>query len=301
MFEKQYKLIKKIGEGAFGKVYKATKLDTGEVVAIKIEKKTDKNLTRLKHESRVYSYLKHTVGFPKMYFFLERPKDLIFIMEFLGPNLEELFNFCNKHFSLKTILMIAIQVLNRIEQFHMRGFVHRDIKPDNFLIGVSKKKGRIYLIDFGLSKKYVTDGKTHIPYKDNKNFTGSYRYSSIRNHRGIEQSRRDDLESIGYMLIYFLNSSLPWQGLKGSTRARKKKNIYLVKKNISLNQLCQNLPNEILLYMKHCRSLKFTDKPNYEFLKDLFIGLFKKKKFTLDFIYDWNIVARHKKRLKINK
>ena len=294
--EKNFKLLKKIGEGAFGKVYKAIKKDTEELVAIKIEKKNEKAITRLKHESLVYRCFKHNVGFAKIYNFYETKNKLVFIMEFLGPNLEELFSFCNKTFSLKTILMIGIQVLNRIEKFHAEGFIHRDIKPDNFLIGVSKKKGRIYLIDFGLSKKYVTRNKHHIPYNDNKSFTGSYRYSSIRNHKGIEQSRRDDLESIGYMLIYFLSKTLPWQGLKGSTKSKKKKNIYIVKKNISLTLLCKNLPKEILLYMKYCRSLKFTDKPNYTYLKELFIKLFKKNNYDLDFVYDWNIVAKNKKK-----
>ena len=292
----KYKIIKKIGQGAFGKVYKGLHKETNEYVAIKIEKKTEDTINRLKHESLVYNYLENCLGFPKIYKFVERKDDLIFIMEFLGPNLEELFNYCNKNFSLKTVLMIGIQVLNRIEKLHNRGFIHRDIKPDNFLIGVTKKKrGRIFIIDFGLSKKYVTKKNKHIPYNDNKKFTGSYRYSSIRNHKGIEQSRRDDLESVGYMLIYFLTKKLPWQGLGGSTKQEKRKKIYNVKKNISLKSLCKNIPEEFLLYMKHCRLLKFTDKPNYRFLKELFINLFKKKKFDLDFEYDWNVFARIKK------
>ena len=294
--DNKYTIIKKIGEGAFGKVYKGIHKETKECVAIKIEKKNEDTINRLKHESLVYDYLKNTVGFPKIYKFIERKTDLVFIMEFLGPNLEQLYNYCNKRFSLKTVLMIGIQVLNRIEKLHNRGFIHRDIKPDNFLIGVSKKKkGRIFLIDLGLSKKYITKKNKHIPYNDKKNFTGSYRYSSIRNHKGIEQSRRDDLESIGYMLIYFLTKKLPWQGLGGSNKQTKRTKIFNVKKNISLNSLCKNIPEEFLLYMKHCRLLKFTDKPNYTLLKELFINLFKANNYKLDFVYDWNIIARKKK------
>jgi len=296
--KRHYKIIKRIGEGAFGKVYKGVHLKTGELVAIKIEKKNTKTVNRLKHESLVYDYFKNSVGFPKIYNFIERNKDLIFIMEFLGPNLEELYNFCNKNFTLKTVLMIGIQILNRIEKLHNNGFIHRDIKPDNFLIGINNnKKGRIFIIDLGLSKKYITSSNKHIPYNDHKSFTGSYRYSSIRNHKGIEQSRRDDLESIGYMFIYFLTHKLPWQGLGGKDKETKKANIYRVKKEIPLKKLCKGIPEEFLTYMKHCRMLKFTDKPNYKFLKNLFIKLFKQKKYKLDFIYDWNIIARKKKNL----
>jgi len=297
--DNRYKIIKKIGEGAFGKVYKGMHRETKDFVAIKIEKKTESTINRLKHESLVYDYFKNTIGFPKIYKFIERKRDLVFIMELLGPNLEELYNYCNKNFSLKTVLMIAIQVLNRIEQLHNKGFIHRDIKPDNFLIGVKRRrKGRIFLIDLGLSKKYVTKNNKHIPYNDKKNFTGSYRYSSIRNHKGIEQSRRDDLESIGYMLIYFLTKKLPWQGLGGSNKKTKRNNIFKIKKYIPLKNLCKDIPKEFLVYMKHCRSLKFTDKPNYKLLKELFINLFKNNNYELDFIYDWNIVAINKKKTK---
>jgi len=290
----KYTIVKKIGEGAFGSVFKAClKQDPNTLVAIKIENK-QKEITRLKHEKNVYSYFKDKLGFPYVYDFIEKEKHFIFVMEYLGPNLEELFEFCGYHFSLKTILMIAIQVLNRIETFHNSGFIHRDIKPDNFLIGIKNKKSRIYLIDFGLSKKFVQNRK-HISYNTDKSFTGSYRYSSIRNHKGIEQSRRDDLESIGYMFIYFLTRRLPWQGLKGEDRQTRKKNIFNVKKNISPEELCEKLPHEFLLYMKYCRVLKFKDKPNYKMLKDLFVNLFKKRKYQLDFVYDWNIIAKKKK------
>ena len=190
--------------------------------------------------------------------------------------------------------MIGIQVLNRIEALHNSGYLHRDIKPDNFLIGTSDKKSRIYMIDLGLSKRYMKDGK-HIDYNTNKSFTGSFRYSSIRNHKGIEQSRRDDLESIGYMLIFFVKGCLPWQGLKGSTKSKRSANILNVKNSTSLETLCEGLPREFLLYMKYCRLLRFPQQPDYVLLRDLLITLFKNCNYKLDFIYDWNIVAKKKK------
>jgi serine/threonine protein kinase len=157
-------------------------------------------------------------------------------------------------------------------------------------------KNRIYLIDFGLSKRFIdSQNKEHIDYKTNVNFTGSFRFSSIRNHKGIEQSRRDDLESIGYMLIFFLKGRLPWQGLTASTKGKRSKQIYQVKKDTSLEVLCEGIPKEFLLYMKYCMNLKFTQLPNYEILRNLFISLFKMSNYEMDYIYDWNLVAKFKK------
>jgi serine/threonine protein kinase len=291
----EYSIVKKIGEGAFGVVYKAyKKSEPNKYFAIKVE---PHNIdSRLEYEVQIYKALNSEIGFPKIYDFKKTKKHNIAIMEYLGPTLEELFEFCNYKFSLKTVLMIGIQILNRIEKVHKIGFLHRDIKPDNFLIGVGSMKNRIYLIDFGLSKKFIdTQSKEHIEYKTNVNFTGSFRFSSIRNHKGIEQSRRDDLESIGYMLIFFLKGKLPWQGLTASTKAKRSKQIYQVKKETSLEVLCEGIPKEFLLYMKYCMNLKFTQLPNYEILRNLFISLFKMSNYEMDYIYDWNIVAKFKK------
>ena len=174
---------------------------------------------------KIYKKLENDIGFPKIYNIIRKSNETLIVMDYLGPSLEDLFEFCDYSFSLKTVLMISIQVLNRIEILHNIGYLHRDIKPDNFLIGTGTQKGKIFMIDLGLSKMYMIND-THIEHNSGKSFTGSFRYSSLRNHKGIEQSRRDDLESIGFMLIYFLLGKLPWQGLKGSTKSKRSQNIF---------------------------------------------------------------------------
>lgn len=211
------------------------------------------------------------------------------VMDLLGKSLEDLVSAQpQQRFSLKTTIMLADQMICRLEFLHSRDYIHRDIKPDNFLMGRGKKKNMVYIIDLGLAKRY-RDSSTHqhIPYREDKGLTGTVRYASINSHHGIEQSRRDDLESVGYILIYFLTGSLPWQGLKIDNRANKFRAICDLKMSIPVETLCKDCPKEFELYMRYVKDLHFDAKPDYFYLRRLFRSLFLKQGYTLDFIYDW--------------
>ena len=197
-------------------------MKTGDDVAIKLEPVKTK-FPQLLYETKIYKILNgggkclvsrrdsDLAGIPAIHWFGVEGDYNAMVMDLLGPSLEDTFNFCKRKFTIKTTLMIADQMIQRLEFLHNNHFIHRDMKPDNFLIGHGKKQNIIHVIDFGLAKRY-RDPKTgeHIPYKDNKSLTGTARYASVNAHLGIEQSRRDDLESIGFILIYFLKGSLPW-------------------------------------------------------------------------------------------
>lgn len=173
---------------------------------------------------------------------------------------------------------------------HSKGFLHRDVKPDNFLMGIGRKQHLVYIIDFGLSKQY-RDPKTgdHIAYRDGKSLTGTIRYASINTQLGIEQSRRDDLESLGFVYMYLLRGSLPWQGVKAATKAEKYETIKELKTSTSAETLCKNHPEEFCTYLNYCHKLSFDEKPDYLYLRKLFKDLYMKKGFAYDYIYDWNL------------
>nr|GMD32286.1 casein kinase 1-like protein 2 [Ipomoea batatas] len=195
-------------------------------------------------------------------------------------------------------LVIHYFQINRVEFVHSKSFLHRDIKPDNFLMGLGRRANQVYIIDFGLAKKY-RDSSTHqhIPYRENKNLTGTARYASVNTHLGIEQSRRDDLESLGYVLMYFLRGSLPWQGLRAGTKKQKYDKISEKKVSTSIEVLCRGYPTEFASYFHYCRSLRFVDKPDYAYLKRLFRDLFIREGFQFDYVFDWTILRHQQSQL----
>jgi len=268
LLSNNYIIIKKIGSGSFGEVYLAQH-KVGNYVAAKVE---DKNkLPRIINEYKIYKYLQNNgfkIGLPKIYDFIETSNYNIMFMQLLGPSLEDLFVKYKRKFKLSTTLLIADQLLVLLENLHKAKFIHRDIKPNNFLIG-KDENNQIYMMDFGLSKKYIYK-KKHIKFRDKKSLIGTARYASINMHIGIEPSRRDDLESVGYMLLYFIKGSLPWQGL---TKKKGISNIELIgetKMCTSLDTLCKDLPKCFKDYLYYCRNLKFDETPDYKYLRSIF-------------------------------
>ncbi|KHG25498.1 hypothetical protein F383_02331 [Gossypium arboreum] len=290
----KFKLGRKIGSGSFGELYLGVNVQSGEEVAVKLESAKTKH-PQLHYESKLYMLLQGGTGIPHLKWFGVEGEYNVMVIDLLGPSLEDLFNYCNRKFSLKTVLMLADQLINRVEYMHSRGFLHRDIKPDNFLMGLGRKANQacssVYIIDYGLAKKY-RDLQTHkhIPYRENKNLTGTARYASVNTHLGVEQSRRDDLESLGYVLMYFLRGSLPWQGLKAGTKKQKYDKISEKKMLTPIEVLCKSYPSEFTSYFHYCRSLRFEDKPDYSYLKRLFRDLFIREGYQFDYVFDWTIL-----------
>lgn len=215
------------------------------------------------------------------------------VMDLLGHSLEDLFNLCNRRFTLKTVLMLADQMIQRIEYIHYKHFVHRDIKPDNFVMGFGENQKHVYLIDFGLAKRYRDPRNLqHIPIRFHKSLTGTARYASLNTHLGIEQGRRDDLEALGYVLVYFIRGSLPWQGLKAATKEEKYEKIMRKKRDTDILSLCQNLPPEFSLYFTYVRSLQFEERPDYAYLRKIFHEVFLRNHFKRDEEFDWVPIIR---------
>ncbi|OTB09207.1 hypothetical protein M426DRAFT_51256 [Hypoxylon sp. CI-4A] len=289
-----YRVGKKIGEGSFGVIFEGTNLLNNQQVAIKFEpRKSD--APQLRDEYRTYKILVGCPGIPNVYYFGQEGLHNILVIDLLGPSLEDLFDHCNRRFTIKTVVMVAKQMLSRVQTIHEKNLIYRDIKPDNFLIGRpgTKAANVIHVVDFGMAKQY-RDPKTkqHIPYRERKSLSGTARYMSINTHLGREQSRRDDLEALGHVFMYFLRGGLPWQGLKAATNKQKYEKIGEKKQTTPIKDLCEGFPEEFSKYLTYVRNLGFEDTPDYDYLRELFTQALKNTGEVEDGEYDWMKVSK---------
>lgn len=279
-------LIKKIGFGSFGDVYLARDSES-KFIAVKMEKKSTKK-SRLKQEFKMYKIIKQsgfTKGLPEVFCYMQTDDYNIMTMELLGANLNTLMMKNKGSFDLNTVLKLGIEITTLLEKFHSAGFIHRDIKPNNFLVGQENNKHIVHIMDLGLSKKYTQSDGTHMSLKSDKSLVGTARYTSVNIHMGLEPSRRDDLESVGYMLVYFLLGSLPWQGLKKDKNVDHIEKIGQTKIHANIKKMCKDIPPCFHEYINYCRNLGFASSPDYSFLKSLFLK--EADKYKINLKYCW--------------
>ena len=263
---------------------------------MKFEKKNNQynrnGHSQLRHEFKVYKEIHSkgkVKGFPYIYNFGASRQGNLLILDLLGPSLNILLDACNGKFTLKQTIYICDQTLQRLETLHNHNLIHRDVKPDNFAIGLTDNQ--IYCIDLGLTQSYCDRlTKNHKPYVDTKSLVGTPRYASINVHKGITYGRRDDLQSLAYTLIYLIKGSLPWQGIDITDKKEKYKKILEKKESISSDELCEGLPKEFSIFLQYTKDLKFDEKPNYSYLRGLFHSMYTDFNYHLTKIqWDWNI------------
>ena len=290
LFFNKYKLIKKIGKGSYGIIYLCKDIASNEFFAAKLQ---NKNIytNSLQNEYQIMKDI-NIDKIPNAKFYGENNLYNILIMQLLGKSLEDIFEkiLHKQKMPIHSVCNIAIQIIDILEQIHNKNYIHRDIKPSNFLFGNNSFNNNIiYLIDFGLAKKYrESNNEEHYEIKKEKKLIGTARFASINAMEGLSQSRRDDLESLGYMLIYFLKGKLPWQNFLIKNKEERYNKIKQTKKEIAINELCSNCPEEIGQYITYVKKLKYEEEPNYNYIKNLFYEILNKTGNKFDYLYDWD-------------
>ena len=289
-FNNIYQIKKKISSGSFGIVYSGLNVSSNEEIAIKIEKVENEEMKSVFREIQFLKRLESVNGIPRVYWSGSHGKYDIMVLSLLGKDLSAYLKIYHK-FSLKTVILLADQILTILEEVHNLGIIHRDLKPENIVLGRGEQHSQVFLIDFGISKVYKDNYGRHIPWREKKSFIGTARYASLAAHEGFEISRKDDLESLGYVLLFLLKGFLPWQNMNVSEKDKCKK-VGELKAGLKPEELYKDLPDEFVKYMNYVKGLSFKQNPDYNFLKGLFIKLAMSKKYMIDNIFDWSVVSK---------
>lgn len=276
----EYRFIKKIHEASFSDIYLA--ICKGTECLCKVEKISEHQL--LKGESNIYKRfsVKKLDCVPIVQKYNVLSEYNVLSMQLLGKNLDTIFKEQHYRLDIGTIIKLGITIISHLEKIHRTGIIHRNIKPSKFIFGVNENLNNLYIIGFSLSKKWCIDGN-HINYRTERPLKGSAKYASVRSLLGYEYSRKDDMESLGYMLLYFANGSLPWQHLGNDTYKIMKSKI-----TIDLKKLCRGLPECFYKYINYTRNLQFTEKPDYDYLRNLFINSAKTDNVHIKYFWDKN-------------
>lgn len=274
-----------LGDGGFGYVYIGKDLKYNKYVAIKCESNESKKKKLLEHEYKLMRNLKNTNSFPIPIWYGQDNNYNFLIMKKYGKNLEVIRKYCGNTFTDKTLSMLGIEMINKLKILHENNIIHRDIKPENFLI--DKATNNIQLIDFGLSKFYIDNNtKLHISMEEDVGRSGTIRYMSINSHEKITLSRRDDFISLSYMLIYLSKGILPWQGIISSNNQHHK--VRDIKIETYLNgKLLDNINKALYHLITYSISLKFNEKPDYDYLIKLFKNYCYDENINIDYKWDW--------------
>jgi len=273
-----------VGGGSYAVCYRAIDRKAGKgekEVCLKIED-TDEVRPKLHLEWDLLQMLATPLAAaevprtPVPIMYIDQGRYRIAAMQLLGESLDMLYNRAGRRLSLEVVASLGPQVIDCLEYVHARGLLHRDVKPANFLLGRGESEGRVLICDFGLSRRFLTPDRQHLPMRQGRGATGTARYMSVNAHTGTEQSRRDDVESVGHMLVFFLKGKLPWQRLRnGKWKDRKEKHraFHEAKASVSVKQLCEGLPPAMEEFISYARGLAFTAQPDYQYLRRLLTSL----------------------------
>ncbi|CAK87070.1 unnamed protein product (macronuclear) [Paramecium tetraurelia] len=287
IFNGKYVVQKKISSGSFGVVLFGHDKDKNIDVAIKIEKEENEDVRSLEREVQVLERLNGIEGVPKIYWHGEQDDFNVIVMQILGKDLSHYVK-SKKKFSFKTSIQLGIQIVKVLERIHNKGVVHRDLKPENVLFGIDDESSKIYVVDFGISKIFRDKNGNIHPFRDNTSFIGTTRYASIAAHKGFELSRKDDIESLIYVLLYFIKGQLPWQNMQNVSDEERTAKVGEMKMSIDPRELCKDAPIEFAIILEYLKQLQYLSEPNYNLIQQQFEKAAENLGIQLDYSYDWD-------------